>query len=145
MNTEKNVLQQPDVVVKEVALKELREFVECYTYETVEDWKLEDEYPQFLKAIMKGLVVFTDQKPTYTLTQPIMSDSGEALVSECSFRTRIKPSQLATITKGLNVAKQQVEYTLRCLSYITGQGRIMLDKFDKFDYKVIEQISSVFF
>jgi hypothetical protein len=145
MNTEKNALQQPDKVTKEIALDELGEFVETYTYERPENWKLEDEYPQVLKAIQKGLIVFVDNKPTYSLVFPIKTDSGEIHVSECVFRTRIKPSQLAAITKGLNVAKQQVEYTLRCLSYVTGQSRTMIDKFEKFDYKVMEQVASVFF
>jgi len=141
-----NIFKRPDVINKEVAITEMQSFVERWTYEKPERWKVEEDYPQVLKAIEKGILVFDeDSQPIYTLAFPIKTDEGNDAVSKIEFRTRIKPTDLANITKGLNVAKQQVEYTLRCLSYITGQNRVMLDKFDKFDYKAIEQISTVFF
>lgn len=141
-----NVLNKKDVVEKDVAISELQSLVEKWTYERPEEWKIEDDYPQVLKAVQKGLLVIDkDNNPVFTLAFPIKSDGGNFNVSEIKFRTRIKPSDLSNITKGLNVAKQQVEYTLRCLAYITGEPKAMLDKFDKFDYKVIEQISTVFF
>ena len=141
-----NVLQKPDVDEKDVAISELQSLVEKCTYEKPEEWKVEEDYPQVLKAIQKGLVVIDkDKNPVFTLAFPIGEKGGTLNVTEIKFRTRIKPSDLSNITKGLNVAKQQVEYTLRCLAYITGEPKAMLDKFDKFDYKVIEQISTVFF
>ena len=141
----KNALQQEDLVSKEMALQEIHDFVEKYNYESKKADELEEEYPQVLKAIQKGLLVFKDGKPFYTLLVPILTDAGAKDLETVEFRTRLKPSQLAAITKGLNVAKQQMEYTLRCLSYIIKKEKVYLDKFDKFDYKVIEQVATVFF
>jgi len=143
METLKN---KEDVVSNEVALKEVGKFVETFTFESIEDWKLEDSYPQLLKAVKKGLVVFDEKgNPVVELLQPINDTDGEHVVSSVTFRTRIKPTDLSNITKGLDVTKQQVEYTLRCLSYITKLNKSYLDKLCKFDYKVIEQTSTVFF
>lgn len=143
-NTE-NALKKEDVIVEEVAIKELQKYVETFKHEEVEDWKIKDDYPQLLKALRKGLVEFDkDMKPSYKLAFPIKTDEGNIAVSDITFRTRIKPSDLANITKGLDVPKHQFEFIIRSLCYITGETKTMLDKFDWFDYKVIEQISTVF-
>lgn len=144
-NKAKTALQQDDVMSKDVAVTEIQAFVEKWTDMPIEDWKVDDEFPNLLRAIQKGLVVFKDGKPTQTLAYPLISDEGNFNVTEIEFKTRIKPSTLSAITKGLNIAKQQMEYQNRCLANITGQGTAILDKLEKFDYKVIEQISSVFF
>ena len=135
-----------DLIPKDVALMELSKFVENWTFEKQEDWKIEDNYPQVLSSIRKGLLVFDDDlKPTLTLLNPIKDVDGNIVVEKIEFRTRLKPTDLANITKGLDISKQQVEYTLRCLSYITGKDKAYLDKFCKFDYKAIEQTATVFF
>lgn len=141
-----NVLKQEDSVAKEVAVKELQEFVAKWTYEEVDSWKIEDDYPQALKAVQKGLLTFdSEKKAHYNLAFPIKNTEGEISEPSVDFRTRIKPLDLANITEGLNVSKKQVEYTLRCLAYITGKSKELLNKFEKFDYKVVEQVSTVFF
>jgi len=138
--------KRENVVPKDVVLVELSKFVENWTFEKQEDYKLEESYPQVIVAMMKGLVVFDEKfKPTVTLLVPLTDQDDVAVVSHIEFRTRLKPTDLANITKGLDITKQQVEYTLRCLCYITKKERAYLDKFSKFDYKVIEQIASVFF
>lgn len=141
----KNALQKDDVMAKEVAVTEIQLFVERWTDMPIEDWQVGEEFPNLLRATQKGLVKFTDNKPKYTLAYPLNSDGGNFNVTEIDFRTRIKPSDLSNITKGLNIAKQQMEYQSRCLCYVTMQGKGILDKLEKFDYKVIEQVSSVFF
>ena len=94
---------------------------------------------------MLGLLYFDDSmKPSYVLKYPIKNEEGEDSITQIDFRTRIKPNDLANVMKGLDIAKNQIEYTLRCLSYINKQNKAMLDKFEKFDYKVIEQVSTVF-
>lgn len=141
-----NALGCKDVIEKYVAVIEFQKFIKFWTHEETEDWKIEDEYPQVLKAMQKGLInIDKDSKIVYTLAFPINSEEGNFNLTEISFRTRIKPSDLSRITKGLNIVKQQVEYTHRCLAYVTGEPKPMLDRFDRFDYKVIEQISTVFF
>lgn len=142
-----NALTEKDVVAKEIAIAEYQDFVEKFTYERPEDWKVEDDYPQALKAIQKGLLKFESNKPKYTLLEPLVSNAGGQTISEIDFRTRIKPMDLARITDGLNISKKQMEYTLRCLAYLTkiDGGKVALNKLGKFDYKVIEQVATVFF
>lgn len=141
-----NILESEDVISKEIAVKEIQKLVKKWSYDDIDDWKAEEDYPQLLKAIQKGLVTFDENlKPTFKLAFPVKNSDGDESVSIVDFRTRIKPVDLANITDGLNVSKKQVEYTLRCLSYLTQQPKMVLNKFDKFDYKVVEQISTVFF
>lgn len=143
---EKSILKRKDEIVLDVAIIEVKNFVEKWSFEEKEDYQIKDDYPQLLTAVCKGLLIFDkDNKPVYKLAYPVKTDSGSIAVEEVKFRTRIKPTDLANITKGLNVVKQQMDYTLRCLCYITGESATMLDKFHKFDYKVIEQVSTVFF
>lgn len=143
-----NPLKKEDVISEEVCIEELIRFVDKYTYEEVEEDKIIEDYPQVLKAMKKGLIKFDeDLVPTVILAFPLMSDDGESVMlgKVDEFRTRITPNDLARITKGVNVTKQQVEYILKCLEHITGLRRIWLNKIDKFDYKVLEQLSTVFF
>lgn len=144
-NQEANVLFKKDVIAEEVAVKEFKKFVSKWTFEDKEDYEIKEDYPQALKALRKGLLTFNEEGvPTYNLAFPLNAD-GENPVKEAIFKTRIKPNTLANITKGLNVQKQQVEYTLRCLSYLSGLSLGELNLIDKFDYKAIEQTATVFF
>lgn len=133
-------------IATEMAIKEVRDFVETYDDgKRKEDWQIENDYPQLLRAVELGLLVFDDKKkPTLTLKEPIMNDDNEVSVDVITFRTRIKPTQLAEVMKGVDLSKNQLEYSLRCIAYLTGQAKGMLDKLGKFDYKVIDQVSTVF-
>ena len=132
-------------VSKEIAIKEIQKFVLEHDGAKKEDWQIENDYPQMLQAVQEGNLVFNDKMiPKLTLKEAIMNTEGEESVSEIDFRTRIKPTQLAEIMKGVDLGKNQMEYSLRVISYLTKQPRAMLDKFGKFDYKVIDQISTVF-
>ena len=134
-----------EVLSKEQAIKEIQKFVQEHDSKKKEDYQIEDEYPHVVEAVTLGLLSFDkDLKPKFTLRNPILNEEKEIAVAEIEFRTRIKPQQLADIMKGLDIAKNQIEYTLRCLAYLTKQPKAMLDKFSKFDYKVIEQVSTVF-
>lgn len=137
-----SVLKEEDKVEHYVAVEEIQDFVERYNDERPEDFKVEKEYPNFLKALKKGLIEFDDEmKIKYTLAFPGKSEMSEKVID---FKTRIRPMELANITKGLNIAEQQVEYTLRCFAHITKMSKGELNLLNKFDYKVIEQISTVF-
>lgn len=129
----------------EVAIKEIQDFV----YENLDikkqDFEISQDYPQMLKAVEQGYLTFDENNhPTLVLKEPIKNAEGVISVSEIKFRNRIKPSQLKEIMKGLDIAKNQIEYLHRQLAYITFQPVAMLDKFSKFDYKVIDQIATVF-
>ena len=134
-----------DVVSKEIAIQELQSFVEKWDDKKKEDWQIEQDYPDVLKAMQLGLLVLDkDLKPKYTLRYPILTDEQNVALGEVEFRTRIRPQQLSDIMKGLDIGKNQIEYTLRCFSFLTQQPKAMIDKLEKFDYKVIDQISTVF-
>ena len=132
-------------VSKENSIIEVQNFILKYDERKKEDWEVENDYPHLLDAVQEGLVVFDENsKPIQTLKTPIKNENDEVAVSEIEFRTRIKPNDLANIMKGVDISKNNVEYILRAQSYIIKQPKAMLDKFGKFDYKVIEQICSVF-
>ena len=134
-----------EVLSKDLAIAELIKFVGKNEDRTPKDWEIEKDYPQALRAMQDGYLTFDEKMhPHYRLKYPILNDEKEVAVNTVEFRTRIKPQQLADIMKGLNIVQNQIEYTLRCLSYIIKQPKAMLDKFEKFDYRVIEQISTVF-
>ena len=133
------------VVEREIAIAEIQKFVEKFDDKKKKEDEIENEYPHVVEAVCLGLLVFNDNSlPKFKLKYPILNEDKEIAVSDVEFRTRIKPGDLANIMKGLDIGKNQIEYTLRCLSYIIKQPKAMLDKFEKFDYKVIEQVSTVF-
>ena len=137
--------EMEEVVSKEIAVQELQRFVEKWDDKKKEDWQIEQDYPDVLKAMQLGLLVLDkDLKPKYTLRYPILTDEQNVALGEVEFRTRIRPQQLSDIMKGLDIGKNQIEYTLRCFSFLTQQPKAMIDKLEKFDYKVIDQISTVF-
>lgn len=134
------------VVSKEVALEDLEKFVNKFVKKPVAFNELEETYPDVLDGIMDGLLSFDDETmlPKYTLKDPIKSEDGNVSVSEISFRTRIKPTALAEIAKGLNPQKEIFTLQLKMTAYIIEQPVAMLDKFERYDYDVISQVASVF-
>ena len=143
----KNVLLGKDVLTEKIAVKELQKLILNFNFEKVEDYKILEDYPQVIIAIKKGLFVLDEKNliPKYNLAFPIVKESEENSVKVVNFRTRIKPLDLVSITKGLNMSKQQQEYMLICLSYLSGLSKGELNLIEKFDYKVIEQVSTIFF
>lgn len=130
---------------KEMAVSELQQFVEKWDDKKKEDFEIEQDYPHLIQAMQDGfLVLGEDLKPSFQLKYPILTDGGGDGLSKIDFRTRIKPDDLTNITKGLDIGKNQMEFNLRCLAYLTRQPKAMLNKLEKFDYKVVEQICSIF-
>ncbi len=137
--------EKKSVMAKEVAVKEIQAFVKKWDEKSKPDYEIEQDYPHFIEALEQGLAIIDEnQKVSFKLKYPIKTDEGNDALTDVSFRTRIRPNDLANITKGLDIGKNQVEYTLRCFAYLTGQDKNMLNKLEKFDYKVIEQISTIF-
>lgn len=136
---------QKEKVSREVALSDVKKFVEAHDDLKKEEWQIEQDYPHVIQAIQWGLLSFSDSMiPIYRLKNPILNDEKEVAIDSIEFRTRIKPDDLSRIMKGLNIQQNQIEYTHRCLSYIIKQEKSMLSKFSKFDYKVLEQLTTVF-
>lgn len=133
------------VISKEVALIDLESFVNKFLKKPLTSNEAEDTYPDVLDAIMEGLVVFNENGvPVYTLKNPIKNEAGEVSISEINFKTRIKPLALAGIAKGIDLKNDVLTLQLRMVSFIIDQPFQMIDKFERYDYDVINQISTVF-
>ena len=133
------------VIPTDLAIKEIQDFVTKFDYKAKKDWEVKDDYPNMLQAVEEGLLSFDDKKkPTYKLRFPIKNDKKEIAIDTLNFRTRIRPQELSTVMRGLDISKNQIEYTLRCFAFLTGQPIAVIDKLEKFDYKVMEQVSTVF-
>lgn len=135
-----------EVISKEVAIEEIRNFLNKYNRrQDFSDSKIEEDYPDALEAVQLGLLVFDDKKvPLFTLETPIKDDDNEVVLKQVSFKTRIKPSTKANLAEGIDLRKQAVKYSLNVVAFIIDQPKPMLDKFEPFDYDVIQQVSSVF-
>lgn len=133
-------------ISKDVALVELENFVNKFVKKPVSFDELEDTYPDVLEAIMDGLLVFDEnQNPTFKLKYPVKGEeSGNVVLDSLTFKTRIKPTELANIAKGLNPQKEVFTLQLKMTSFIIDQPIAMLDKFERYDYDVISQVASVF-
>jgi len=132
-------------IVEEVAIEELRQFLKPYKRKLLSDEEIKDLYPDVLEAIMiGGLVLEEGNFPKYTLTEPIKSDTGEVVVEGLSFKTRVLPSDVRKISSGVDIKKDPILFAHKCLSFVVGQPLAMLDKFSAFDYRVSEQLSTVF-
>ena len=133
------------VISKEVALVELELFIHKFVKKPVVFDLLEETYPDVLDAITEGYLSFDEAGlPVLKLKDPIKSESGNIVLSELTFKTRIKPTALASIAKGIDLKNDTLTLTLRIISYIIDQPVQMLDKFERYDYDVINQVASVF-
>lgn len=133
------------VVAEEIAIQELTDVVEEHTDEVVEPEDIKETYPAALKAIKLGLLTFTDDKtPILKLKSPVMSEAGNVSLDEIKFRTRILTTDKERLSKGVDLKKEPLLYGYKVMSFIIGQPKAMLDKLSKFDYKVVEQMCSLF-
>ena len=133
------------VISKEVALNDLETFINRFVKKPAPKEELEETYPDVLEAIMDGFLSFKeDGVPVLKLKDPIKLEDGSILIPEINFRTRIKPTTLADLAKGLHPQKEVFTLQLRMTAYIIDQPVSMLDKFERYDYDVINQVSTVF-
>jgi hypothetical protein len=134
-------------ISKEVALDELEIFINKFVKRPVSKNKLEKTYPDVLDAVMDGFLSFDEETrmPKYKLKHPIKNDEGTVSLSEINdFKTRIKPSTLASLAKGLHPTEEVFQLQLNMTAYILNQPIAMIDKFERYDYDVLNQIASVF-
>jgi hypothetical protein len=132
-------------ISEENALAELKKFIHKWVKKPVSDDKLADEYSDILEAIMSGnLEINSEFVPTYTLVHPIKNDSGEVSRSVVNFKTRVKPTVKADLASGLDLQKQTAKYSLILIAHVIGVTTAELDKFEREDYDVIQELSAVF-
>lgn len=131
-------------ISEELALDELEKFIGEWVEKPEPKDKLKEFYPSTLEAIVNGNLVLENNVPTYTLVNPVKNVKGEVSISEITFKTRISPSNQASLGKGLNIQLDQLQYALNCISYIVNQPIAIIDNFGKKDYAAIREIASVF-
>lgn len=139
------MITKDPVLPKETAIADIINFVAKWDEKTKTEDEILEGYPDMIDALMSGdLTIDENLKAEYRLTTPILNDKQEVAYELIKFRTRIKPTDLAEITKGMNISKQQHLYLLKCMSYITGLPVPTCDKLTKKDYRVLDQISTIF-
>ena len=126
-----------------LAVSEVRDFVTHHNEmdfgKLDEDDAVIEKYPNIVSALQAGLLVIDEKKnPVYTLR-----DSIEG-VDNIVFKTRVKPMEASAISKGLEISKNQYEYILRCVAHLTQQPKGVINNLSKYDFKVIEQICTLF-
>ncbi|MES2287267.1 MAG: hypothetical protein V4547_16365 [Bacteroidota bacterium] len=146
MITEQNEdLPEGHVVTEQMAVDSMKQIIEKWDEKVKDDEQVRELYPDVLLAIQTGIFEIDENlKSTYKLQVPVLNDKGEESYTKVIFRTRIKPSELAKVTKGINVQKEQFQYLLNVLSFITQLPIPIIDKLSKKDYRVLDQISTIF-
>lgn len=136
---------QKEFMNDEVAIPELKNFINPHLVgEQLEDAEVKENYPAVLRALKEGKLILTEDKPKLILTEPVKNEAGDEVLTEVEFRTRIRPNELANLSKGLNLSKDSFQYALRCTAFIINQPQSYLNKLGKFDYTVIQQLSGAF-
>lgn len=137
-------MKKEKVISEEVALIDLESFVNEWVEKPEPKDKLAELYPMMLEALVNGSLVLENNVPVYNLVDPVKNVKGEVSISEITFRTRISPSNQATLGKGLNIQFDQLQYALNCISFIINQPIAIIDNFGKRDYNTVREIASVF-
>ncbi len=130
------------VIVEEVAIKEIREYLLNYVDGEID---VKSDYPKTLDAVMQGRLVFSDDLiPTYILLESI-NKGTEFEKKELVFRTIIKPTDTATLAKGIDLKLDSVRYSLVLMAHLAGLASLNeLDNLSKKDYSFIQEFSPVF-
>ncbi len=140
-------------VAEEVAIPEVKKFVEYHQDITISDDRSSDQfidiatkYKAILKAVKRSNLNLSDlDKPVLKLQKPILSDGGNFNTDEIKFTTRITKSKMAQITKGFDIGGNLIGYTNIMTTYYTNIGSTaMLDKFGKTDLAVIDEMVALF-
>ena len=135
-----------------VAIDDLKNFLKKHMAKDfrrgkMTDEKIEDDYIDVIEAIEDGLLVFDDKnKPTYTLRYPLFGNAEDKslMVTEVTFRSRIKEADKSILMDGLDIKKQLGTYTIKYISYITQLSMTEVKELEKEDFDVLNQICSVF-
>jgi len=133
-------------VAQEVAVTEVKEFIEYHLDEEISEEQVEKDYWDVVKYVMRADLDLSDKDaPVLKLRKPIKSESGEIVVETVKFRTRITKSQLANLAKGMDLQKDGLTFANRMTAFFIQQDSVpMLDLYGKFDMKVIDQLVGLF-
>lgn len=134
------------VVPEEIAIKEVKDFIEHHQDETISEEQVAIDYKETVRAVMRGLLNIQEYNaPVYKLRDPILDDQGNIVYDSIPFITRIKPLTMAALQKGVDLSKDQLKMVNIMTTYYTQLGSVaLLDKLSKVDYKVIQQVTGLF-
>lgn len=134
------------VVPESIAVTEFKAFFEFHQDEEISEEQVAKDFRESVKAIMRGHLNISDMSaPTLTLKDPVKDDKGAVVIDSISFLTRIKPGPLAQISRGIDMSKDSLALLNRMVAYLIQQPAVaMLDKFEKTDYKIIQQVTGLF-
>lgn len=136
---------QKHVISEEIAIQEMEILLNKFSRKKIELSEIKESYPNSVEAICKGLLVINDFVPVYKLANPITSESGEVQISDLTFKTRVKPTVKADLADGLDLKKSAAKFSLRLMAHVVGLASInYLDKFEREDYDLIEELTPVF-
>ncbi len=134
----------------EVAIEEISKFLQIHLPKEfrrgkMTEEKIKEDYIDVIEAIEDGVLVFDEHnKPSYKLQNPIKNENGEAVITEISFRARIKGADKTILMNGIDPKKQLGDYMIKVISYMTQLESALVKKLDKQDFEVLNQICSVF-
>jgi hypothetical protein len=133
------------VVAVEIATNDVKAFAEYHLEKTIDIEKIKEDYPDVIEAVGLGLISFDeDQTPTLTLRKPVKDINGTIVVEYLNFRTRMLASDQERLAKGVDMKVDSFKLINRFKGFFITQPVAMLDKFGKFDLRVIDQLTSVF-
>lgn len=128
---------------REQAIKEIQDLVLEHTFESKTSDEIEKEYPQLLKGIIDGKVEL-GEKPKFELYKTIKDDEGNDAVTSIEFKTRIKPLDMARITKGIDMQKDIYNSVILMNCHLSGLGKGLYNNLSKIDEKIVSQMCSIF-
>ena len=133
-------------IAEEVAITELKEFIEYHLDEEIASDQVAKDYANVLKAMQRGLLDIKDMDaPVLTLKKPTTFESGAVDQTKITFLTRIPKSKLASLSKGFDIIKNPIGFANVLTCYLIQQPAVaMLDKYSKVDMKVIDQLTGLF-
>jgi len=132
-------------VSKDIALKEIETLINRFVKRPVKFEEIEETYPDIVDAIMDGYLSFDGTGiPVLSLKEPIKAESGTIVLETINFKTRIKPTVLRDLSRGIDLRKDPMGLPLKMISFITDQPELMVDNYSGYDYDVINQICTIF-
>lgn len=140
-----NLEENNGAMSEEVALNEMRVFLEDYLFEKLEDKRIRKDYPQVLSALISGNLVIQDGIPVYKLKEPITTNEGDVDLDSVKFRTRISVAEKENLARKNDLREDPLGYSYSCMSFVMNlRSKAYLSKMGRYDIKVCEQLSTLF-
>jgi hypothetical protein len=143
-NEDLELVKEGDIMTESKGLAELRVFLEDYVFEKLEDKKIKKDYPQVLSALLSGKLVLGEEV-VYTLRQPICFKTGVVDIDTIKFKTRITVTEKENLAKNQDIKDNPLAYSYACMANVMNlQSKAYLNKVGKYDFKVCEQLATLF-